>query len=334
MAGKILIIHSGGIGDLLLALPAMRIFRAAFPLSTLELLGRPERLALIAHDLRAESLHSIDQAEMAYFFLEGSPLPPGLSGFFSSFRTALIFGKASGKSLAENLKRLRVRVISIPPFPTEGSGVHASDFLIDLLREAGFTGEKNLSPLRLSETSLSFGIEFRAAVGLKEGQRTLAIHPGSGSPTKNWDPRRFAEVVDWASHRSKILLILGPAEEGAQDVKRLMARAKPSVADQLPLVQLAGVLKTCSVYLGNDSGITHLAAALGVPTVVIFGSTDPAVWGPWAPGAKIISGVDADPTPRSSIHSKSCCAALEEVDARTVIQSLDSLLTSFPPFPG
>jgi ADP-heptose:LPS heptosyltransferase len=334
MAGKILIIHSGGIGDLLLALPAMRIFRAAFPLSTLELLGRPERLALIAHDLRAESLHSIDQAEMAYFFLEGSPLPPGLSGFFSSFQIALIFGKSSGRVLSANLEKLGVRAVSIPSFPAEGSAIHASDFLIDRLREAGFKGEKNLAPLTLSETSLSFGIEFRASLGLSKGERTLAIHPGSGSPTKNWGLRRFAEVVDWASRRSKILLILGPAEEGAQDVKRLMARAKPSVADRLPLVQLAGVLKTCSAYLGNDSGITHLAAALGVPTVAIFGPTDPAVWGPWAPGAKIISGVDADPAPRSSIHSKSCCAALEEVDARTVIQSLDSLLTSFPPVLG
>ena len=82
MPDKILIIHAGGIGDLLLALPAMRIFRQAFPHSILEFLGRPERLALISHDLQANSVHSIDQGGMAYFYLEGVPLPPGLFTFF------------------------------------------------------------------------------------------------------------------------------------------------------------------------------------------------------------------------------------------------------------
>ncbi len=328
MSAKILIIHSGGIGDLLLALPAMRLFRRAFPLSTLELLGRPERLLLIADDLRAESVHSIDRAEMAYFFLQESPLPPSLVTFLSSFGTALVFGKASGTALSANLKKSGVHPISIPSFPMENSGVHASDFLIDHLRAAGFRGEKDLTPLRLSEASLSSGIEFLDSKGIKEGEPTLAIHPGSGSPAKNWDPKRFAEIGEWASRRARILLILGPAEEGAEDVKRLMARA--AVADQLPLVQLAGVLKACSGYLGNDSGITHLAASVGVPTVAIFGPTPPAVWGPWGAGTKIISGLDGDPGDRLSNPPKSRRGGLEKVDARRVIQALDPVLSLFP----
>lgn len=101
MPDKILIIHGGGIGDLLLALPAMRIFRGAFPHSILELMGRPERLALISHDLQASSIHSIEQGGMAYFYLEGVTLPPGLLTFFPLFALC-----SSSENLEERFWRI------------------------------------------------------------------------------------------------------------------------------------------------------------------------------------------------------------------------------------
>ena len=94
---KILMIHAGGIGDLLLALPALRAFRMAFPDSSPELLGLPERLSVIAHDLGAVSIHSIHQADMAHFYLKGGVLPSRLVGFFSSFSAALLIGTLPGR---------------------------------------------------------------------------------------------------------------------------------------------------------------------------------------------------------------------------------------------
>jgi heptosyltransferase-2 len=291
MAAKILIIHSGGIGDLLLALPAMRIFRRAFPASPLEMLGRPERLALVAHDLRAEALHSIDQAGMAYFYSDDADLPPRLGSFFSSFGVALLFGKTGGKILAKNLERAGVaRILSIPSFPPEGLKVHASHFLMDTLNSKGIEGEKAFSPLELPEDGRRFANEFLAGHGWKEGEQILAIHPGSGSPAKNWRPENFARVADWAKDRARILLLSGPAEDGAKEVRRSLKRAEPLVADNLPLLHLAGLLKQSRAYLGNDSGITHLAASLAVPTVALFGPTDPTVWGPWFPAVRILHG--------------------------------------------
>jgi len=61
----------------------------------------------------------------------------------------------------------------------------------------------------------------------------------------------------------------------------------------LPLRTLAGVLARCSVYVGNDSGVSHLAAAVGAPTVAIFGPTDPRVWGPRGPRVQTVGGPDA-----------------------------------------
>jgi heptosyltransferase-3 len=288
---KILIIHSGGIGDLLLALPAMRIFRRAFLASSLEMLGRPDRLALVAHDLGAATLHSIDQAGMAYFYADDADLPPRLGSFFSSFGVALLFGKTGGEILAGNLRRAGVgRVLFLPSFPPEGMKVQASNFLMEALKGEGIEGERAFFPLEVPEDAQRVAEDFLAGQGIQEGGRILAIHPGSGRPAKNWRPHNFARVADWAEDRARILLIAGPAEDGVKEVRRALKRADPLLADNLPLIHLAALLKKSRAFLGNDSGITHLAASLAVPTVALFGPTDPAVWGPWFPAVRILHG--------------------------------------------
>jgi heptosyltransferase-2 len=297
---KVLIIHAGGIGDLLLALPALRVFRQNFPSSALALLGRPERLSLVAFDLQASSVHSIDRAGMAYFYLEGESLPRGLSTFFSSFGIALAFGKSNVSILAKNLERAGVdRIITIPSFPPEGLKIHVSRYLVESLRASGIEGEYPWSPLRLPEEAMTFAERFLADYGLKEEDRLLAIHPGSGSPAKNWDPKNFAAVAERLSEGAKILLISGPAQDGVEEVRQAMGNLSPLVADNLPLPHLAAVLKASTAYLGNDSGITHLAASLGTPTVAIFGPTNPEVWGPNGPGVNIFFG-EKSSSPRSS----------------------------------
>lgn len=117
---KILVIHAGGIGDLLLALPALRAFRSAFPDSSLDLLGFPERLSLVAHDLRAASIHPIDQAGLAHFYLEGGVLPPRFVDFFSSFSAALLVGRSRAETLAQNLRRAGLNRVILLPFPEKG----------------------------------------------------------------------------------------------------------------------------------------------------------------------------------------------------------------------
>jgi len=324
---KILIIHSGGIGDLLLALPAMRIFRRSFPHSILELLGRPERLTLVSRDLQASSIRSIDQGGMAYFYLEGTSLPSGLVTFFSSFRAALIFGKGGGEILADHLKRIGVgRVILIPSFPPEGRRVPVSDYLLESLRNEGLEGKESFAPLCLPKWSLDFAGDFRAAHGLKDGEQVLAIHPGSGSPAKNWKPENFARVADWGSERFRILLIVGPADNEIEGVKQAMKKAQPIIADHLPLVHLAGVLKSCTAYVGNDSGITHLAATLGIPTIAIFGPTDPAVWGPRGPQAKIIYDKKSCSPCSSEMRSPCNLQCLESINPDAVIEILKTIL--------
>jgi len=324
---RILIIHSGGIGDLLLALPVMRIFRQAFPGATLEMMGRPERLALVAHDLRASLLHSIDQAEMAYFYAEEASLPSRLSSFFFSFGAVLSFGGAGGNILAKNMKRAGAgRVISIPPFPPEALRVHLSDYLVESLRREGIEGENTCAPLELAEEAVTGAQGFFAGWGVREGTRMLAVHPGSGSPGKNWAPEKFAMVADWAAERAEILLLSGPAERGAEEIRKAMKKASPLVADTLPLVRLAGVLKWSRAYLGNDSGITHLAASLGVPTVALFGPTDPAVWGPRGIALRILYAGNISPGSLPETRGREIDSGPMNLSPHEVIEVLTPLL--------
>jgi ADP-heptose:LPS heptosyltransferase len=105
----------------------------------------------------------------------------------------------------------------------------------------------------------------------------LAVHPGSGSPSKNWPLTRFLEAARSLSGASPWLLVAGPAEEV------LVAPPGSILAREWPLRVLAAVLARAGLFLGNDAGITHLAAAAGAPTLALYGPTDPALWAPVGP---------------------------------------------------
>jgi ADP-heptose:LPS heptosyltransferase len=278
---------------------------------------------LIAHDLGAASIHSIDQAGMAHFYLEGGSLPSRLVDFFSSFSAALLVGRSRAATLAENLRRAGLaRVIFLPSFPGEGERLHVSDALLKVLRSFGIEGKGSFSPLRLSGEALSAADELLNKAGWKRGERILAFHPGSGSPAKNWSPQKFALVADWASERAFIFLVSGPARDARDEVLRAVRKSRPFVLDQLPLPHLAAVLAKGTAFLGNDSGITHLAARTGIPTVALFGPTDPAVWGPRGPGVRIMTA-EKTCVPCSSEERQACPRpCLEEIEPEGVIKKM------------
>jgi ADP-heptose:LPS heptosyltransferase len=122
----------------------------------------------------------------------------------------------------------------------------------------------------------------------------IAIHPGSGGAAKCWPVENFAEVIErlWQQNRP-VLLLTGPADNDRLEsiLGQLSPAPKPELVQVLankPLLEVAHHLQACWGYLGNDAGITHLAAILGVPTVAIFGPSDPAVWRPVGPCVKVI----------------------------------------------
>jgi ADP-heptose:LPS heptosyltransferase len=139
-------------------------------------------------------------------------------------------------------------------------------------------------------------LEARDWLMQRRGVRTkplVAMHPGASSREKRWPLDRYRSVAALLEPSSDLLLIEGPAEPGLTTELALWLRPEGRVlAASLPLRLLAAVLSCCDAYLGNDSGISHLAAALGLRSVVIFGPTLPEQWSPTGPSVSVLR----DPT--------------------------------------
>jgi hypothetical protein len=112
---------------------------------------------------------------------------------------------------------------------------------------------------------------------------TWVIHPGSGSKKKNWPFKNFLQISSYIqNHGMKVLWVLGPADESIKPPSREPVLKNPALTD------LAIILSCCKRYIGNDSGISHLAAATGCQSIVLFGPSDPIVWAPRGPRVKVL----------------------------------------------
>jgi heptosyltransferase III len=118
------------------------------------------------------------------------------------------------------------------------------------------------------------------------GRDETLLHPGSGAADKNWPPAQFAALVDLLPGR--VRLIVGEADAAAATaVETHLGRTLPRLAHP-PLAELAVRLAHCRAYVGNDSGVSHLAGLCGARTVVLFGPTSPAVWRPLGPRVDVV----------------------------------------------
>jgi heptosyltransferase-2 len=126
----------------------------------------------------------------------------------------------------------------------------------------------------------------------------VAIHPGSGSPRKNWPVERWASLGAELLARdpqSRLLLIGGEADHAQLDkLQGEWPRDSVLIARDLPLPHLAAVLERCALFLGHDSGISHLAAAVGARCVLLFGPTDPAIWAPANANVTVLTAPESD----------------------------------------
>ena len=134
----------------------------------------------------------------------------------------------------------------------------------------------------------------------------LAVAPGSGHPRKNWPLAHYYEVsraLGW-EYGLQTVWLAGPAEEEMLPYLGALAKAQGQVLlANRPLARLARVLSRCRLYLGNDSGLTHLAAAVGEPEVLaLFGPTDPRVWAPLGPRVRTLTGAVSPGPVRGGPH--------------------------------
>ncbi|MFQ5790717.1 MAG: glycosyltransferase family 9 protein [Acidobacteriota bacterium] len=276
---RVLVIRPGALGDAILALPAVRALRQAVGAGGgVEWVGYGSVLRLAVNSLHATAWHSIDRGLFAGVFSEcrRQELMQSLAGF----DVVVVWCRNPEETLASSLRGLGKTVVQSTPFPPPGVRVHASDHLLRSLAPLGIrTGPAN-PELAISSSARRVAQGVLRSAGLADGA-FLAIHPGSGSPRKNWPPEKFSELARLSRRAGfEVLLIQGEADGAVVHEMKQRLPWAPPVADALDLMVLAALLSMVSVYVGNDSGVTHLAAAAGAPTVALFGPTDPLVWGP------------------------------------------------------
>jgi len=291
-APRILVLRGGAIGDFVVTLPAIRLLRERWPDAHIELVGYPHIASLAVAGGLVDRVTSLDGADIARLFSLRPDLPDDQREYLRSFDVVLSYLYDPDQTVRRNLESAGVRqVLYVSPLVQSG---HAVEHLLEPLAELAIYPEGPMCPsLSLTESHHSDGRQRRAAFG----RRTVALHPGSGSPKKNWPLPGFlslAEAVEKETGMVAVFVVGEADEEIARKLKDLGAGTH--VLSGCSLMELAGFLSACEAYVGNDSGITHLAAALGIPVVALYGPTDPETWGARGPRVTILRS--EEPTTR------------------------------------
>lgn len=270
--GRILVIRGGAIGDFILTLPALAALRKQFRQTHIEVLGYPHVASLAKLAGYANEIRSIEARALAGFFARKGDLDEALSEHFASFNIIVSYLYDPDEIFRENIARCsKAQFIAGPHRPTEAEDIHATEvFLKPLERLAIFEAD----PVPRIPVATNSGNDSRT---------TLAIHPGSGSEKKNWPEEHWTALLqmigagtDW-----RILLVGGEAEqERLQRLASIVPIDRLSVAVHQPLTELAVRSASCDAFLGHDSGITHLAAAVGLRGLALWAGTNPKIWRP------------------------------------------------------
>jgi heptosyltransferase III len=296
---KILFIRGGALGDFIVTLPTLRLLRQRWPDAHIEVLGHP-RLAEIALDRHyLNAIRSVDRGPLSAFFTPRAVLDPAWMDYIGGFDLVLSYFYDPDGLFLLNLQRCKPgRILTHPPLVPEEYGRPAARHFAGMVEPLGLAlADDVASELFPSPEDTAAARAF--LTGLKPGTRLVAIHPGSGGETKNWPMQSWAELgrrLTDAMPDLALLLVEGEADaEPAQFVLEAWKDLPHLRARWLPLPILAALLRESALFLGHDSGITHLAAASrrDLPIIALFGPTDPTVWAPPRPGVRVLRG---DPT--------------------------------------
>jgi heptosyltransferase III len=276
----LLVVQAGSLGDFILTLPALRILRHRFPEAYLEFMPQTFMLE-ISPDHWADRLSSpADRPGLELLFEKNASLPPETAEYFGDFDLIIWYGYDPDGVLSNNLRRTGCGGVILADWsPAADAGIHASDHVISALRPLGELSRDNEPEIKVSPST---GQEVRKLIGKYDSPRLCAVHPGSSSAAKNWPPQRFAAFIQKITARNglQVLLIEGPMDnESVHEVRSRIAGLDVPIL-QVPLGLLAAALAQCVLFVGNDSGVAHLAAAVGTPTIALFGPTDPLHWAP------------------------------------------------------
>jgi heptosyltransferase III len=271
--GRGLIIFPGALGDVICFLPAIRALGRRFPTIRFELMARAELARFAVQRMNIVAGHSIDRSEVALLFSERDERSALARRFFCQFSRIDCFFAYDDEKFRSSLRQATQGEVRFYPFRPSGLG-HVADCYLNAI------GAGAMHPLddsiELMPNDLRDAQQRLRTFGL-EPKGFVLVFPGSGSVMKNWLATSFALLCDWIQLSHPVLVALGPAEAGLEPIFRERSFL---VTSNIELGELAAIARLARCFIGNDSGVSHLAAAAGAPGLAIFGPSDPDRWRP------------------------------------------------------
>lgn len=305
------ILQPGAIGDCILTLPLAELMKETVCPGGVDIIGHTEYLGMLpgrscvdaVRSLDSMSLHRLFAGEGDFELADGDPLIMAFAGYSwiasflgepeSHFERNLIFTVNCSHS---------AEVMTLAMKPQDEHNIHISDFYRkQFVEQSGLLSQEHNSAvgmplIRPTSADIYRGKEILAENGVMPTRKPVVIHPGSGGAHKCWRLDNFLSVARiLAKEGVEVVFLFGPAEaERFSEQAIAQIRTAGKLLTNLSLAEALGVLGCSRGYIGNDSGITHLAAAVGIRTVVIFGPTDPAVYAPIGPAVTILRSDKTD----------------------------------------
>jgi ADP-heptose:LPS heptosyltransferase len=275
---RFLVLRGGALGDILLTLPVLRALRESDASAFVDFIA-PFPAALLARYGGAHSVSDLNSATFLSLFTDDDGLAEPLRERLREVDCVICY-------LSDPERTVRVKIENC------GCRFVPGPFRLDQRRSP--------AAVQLARPLRALGLEMidpvpRLFLGRQRFSGTrLIFHVGSGSLAKNWSASRWSALAAKLEERfDELLLVSGEADEASTiEFLRQYQSSKLKVRSNLSILDLAHELGTADLFIGHDSGITHLAAALAVPTVALFGQTDPMIWRPLGEHVTVIMSRD------------------------------------------
>jgi len=324
---KIVVLAPNWIGDAVLSLPVLDGCCQFWPGASISVLARGQ----------VAELFEAREPEVRVLAYERGNGPQRLINLMDTgrrlrregFKLALLLPNSLGSAVIARLAGVPQRV----GYSTDGRGwlltqrlenrrkergLHQVDYYLGLLRSFGAYPVERVPRLKLKPKVTERGLALLDGLGISRNEVLIGVHPGAAyGEAKRWFPERFARVMDLLQKPGRRFVLLGgPGEEGlAERVSTITTHPPINTVGKTTIAEALVIISRCSLFLSNDSGLMHAAAALGIPQVALFGSTDPAKTAPLNDKAVVIRPEGVSCTP---CFTRECPESLECMTAITV----------------
>ena len=337
---RILVVRTDRVGDVILTTPVIAALKEAFPQAHLAVLISPATRELLKDNPYVDEILEDDRKGRHRGFLGFHALADEIKK--RKFDVAFVFHTKKRTNFLCFWTGIPQRVgyrnnklgflLTHPLTDTRPQGLkHESEYCLDILRSLGIPVKNPATYLVVNIQNQQWAQEFLKSAGMGAQETLVAIHPGASCISKRWMPERFAEVADELQLRRGVRVVFIGGGENLDLMRRVHAALKNRIIDATgttSLGQLAALLKRCRLLISNDSGPVHMADALGVPVISIFGRNQaglsPVRWGPLGAKSKILHrevGCPVCLAHNCQIDFK----CLTEIQPREVLEAVDAL---------